>query len=93
MTTATKIGLGVGLTVIAVAVVAGIIFFLLRRRQQNKRVPAGGKHWKISEPMPTNHGRAYAQDNHSYETGLSELEMKSRRYEDMVPRQKPRHMV
>jgi hypothetical protein len=40
-------------------------------------------------------GRAYANDHHhqQYETGLSELEMKSRRYEEMVPRQKPRHMV
>lgn len=98
MATATKIGLGVGLTAVGAALVGGVAWFLLRRRAGNSRQnggPGQGKHWKISDPMPAHSGRAYAsQDyNPSYETGLSELEMKSRRYEDMVPRAKPRHMV
>jgi len=65
----------------------------LLRRRQNKRNTAATKNWKISEPMPVS-GRAYGHDySNSYETGLSDLEMKSRRYEDMLPRQVPRQMV
>ncbi|KAK0616525.1 hypothetical protein B0T14DRAFT_523326 [Immersiella caudata] len=66
---------------------------LLRRRQNKHDIGAATKNWKISEPMPVS-GRAYGHDySNSYETGLSELEMKSRRYEDMLPRQVPRQMV
>lgn len=66
---------------------------MLRRRQNNRNITIQTKDWKISEPMPVS-GRAYGHDySNSYETGLSELEMKSRRYEDMLPRQVPRQMV
>jgi len=47
---------------------------------------------KISDSSPGG-GRGFGGNDQHYETGLSELEMKSRRYEDMIPRQQPRHMV
>lgn len=46
---------------------------------------------KISEPMPGS-GRSYAEAYHSPrypDEPASELEMRSRRYEDMVPRVAP----
>lgn len=94
MTTATKIGVGVGVTAAIAALIGAAVFFILRRRQQSRNI-GGAKHWKISEPMPSPSSRHYENDDfgQSYETGLSDLEMKSRRYEDMVPRQKPRQMV
>ncbi|KAK1825597.1 hypothetical protein QBC39DRAFT_74167 [Podospora conica] len=94
MTTATKIGVGVGVTAAIAALIGAGVFFILRRRQQSRNI-GGAKHWKISEPMPSPSSRHYENDDfgQSYETGLSDLEMKSRRYEDMVPRQKPRQMV
>ena len=94
MTTSAKIGVGVGVTAAIAALLGAGVFFLLRRRQNSRNIP-GPKHWKISEPMPSPMSRHYNNDEfgQSYETGLSDLEMKSRRYEDMVPRQKPRQMV
>ena len=95
MTTAAKIGVGVGVTAAIAALIGAGVFFLLRRRQNSRNI-GGAKHWKISEPMPSPSQRHYDNNDdfgHSYETGLSDLEMKSRRYEDMVPRQKPRQMV
>jgi len=95
MTTSAKIGVGVGVTAAIAALIGAAVFFFLRRRQHSRNI-GGAKHWKISEPMPSPSQRHYDNNDdfgHSYETGLSDLEMKSRRYEDMVPRQKPRQMV
>jgi len=83
----------------AVVLIAGGIWACLRHRQ-NKRDHNGfiKQHFQISDPLPGS-GRSYASDQHDYETGLSELEMKSRRYEDMIPRaaqqpaQQPLQMV
>lgn len=92
LTTAAKAGIGIGATA-AVAALAGLAFWLVILQRRNKRANGfSSKHMiKISDPAPGG-GRSFAGDHH-YETGLSELEMKSRRYEDMIPRQQPRHMV
>ncbi|KAM7223057.1 hypothetical protein V8F06_001613 [Rhypophila decipiens] len=89
---AAKAGIGIGAGAAAVAIL-GLVAWILARQRRSKRANGfSSKHMiKISDPAPGG-GRAFAGDNH-YETGLSELEMKSRRYEDMVPRQQPRHMV
>ncbi|KAM7184970.1 hypothetical protein V8F33_012673 [Rhypophila sp. PSN 637] len=89
---AAKAGIGIGAGAAAVAIF-GLVAWVLARQRRSKRANGfSSKHMiKISDPAPGG-GRAFAGDNH-YETGLSELEMKSRRYEDMVPRQQPRHMV
>lgn len=93
LSTATKIGIGVGCVAAAAALIGVAICALLRRRQNKRDIGAATKSWKISEPMPVS-GPAYGHDySNSYETGLSDLEMKSRRYEDMLPRQVPRQMV
>ncbi|CAK7268707.1 hypothetical protein SEPCBS119000_003198 [Sporothrix epigloea] len=47
---------------------------------------------QISDPMP-GAGRVYASDDQGHFEPPSELEMKSRRYEEMVPRHVPRNMV
>jgi hypothetical protein len=47
--------------------------------------------FKISQPMPSDE-HAYTHNNNS-EYDIGDLEMKSRRYEDMLPREEPRQMV
>jgi len=43
--------------------------------------------------MPSDE-HAYTHNNNSdYDIGSGDLEMKSRRYEDMLPREEPRQMV
>lgn len=51
--------------------------------------------YKISQPMPNSeHAYTYNNNNSEYDIGAgSELESKSRRYEDMLPREEPRQMV
>ncbi|KAK0732980.1 hypothetical protein B0T26DRAFT_2343 [Lasiosphaeria miniovina] len=106
LTTPAKIGIGVGavLGVAALSVLA--VYAILRRRQKRRqqqlpqlqqRKPGNASlhsQIKISDPLPGS-GRSYAHDPHyqHHENGAGELEMKSHRYEDMLPRQKPRHMV
>ncbi|KAM7205396.1 hypothetical protein V8F20_003165 [Naviculisporaceae sp. PSN 640] len=92
LTTGAKAGIAIG-AVAGVAALAGLGFWFFIHQRRNKRANGfSSKHMiKISDPAPGG-GRTFAGDHH-YETGLSELEMKSRRYEDMIPRQQPRHMV
>lgn len=77
---------------------------IIRRRHMKaheKRTTAYIQQLKISEPMPGS-GRDYAESNNSKGYGYgspsrplypredsNELEMRSRRYEDMVPRVAP----
>lgn len=71
------------------AVVAAIVAFTIGRKHKAKNGDRDHSHsYKISDPMPGS-GRVFAEDHDN----LSELEMKSRRYEDMVPRNVPRNMV
>ncbi|CAK7217713.1 hypothetical protein SCUCBS95973_003238 [Sporothrix curviconia] len=92
LTAGAKAGIGIGAAVGVVAVIAAIVAFVITRkhRRRDNRSPSRAR-LQISEPMP-GAGRAYASDDRS-RFEQSELEMKSRRYEDMVPRHVPRNMV
>ncbi|KAJ3511007.1 hypothetical protein NM208_g15471 [Fusarium decemcellulare] len=86
-----QIGIGIGVTV-GILALLGIAFCFWRRRNQRNNLPRGNA--AISHPMPGG-GRNYASadqgsigEKHGYD-----LEMMSHRYEDMLPRQKPRTMV
>ncbi|EFX03234.1 cfem domain containing protein [Grosmannia clavigera kw1407] len=81
-----KAGIGIGAAVAVVAVIGAIAAFMLSRKQRNRDHTGA---YKISDPTP-GPGRNFAED---HDSGMSELELKSRRYEDMVPRQVPRNMV
>ena len=75
-----------------VALVALAVCIFVARRHKTK--PGQEKSLKISEPLPGS-GRTYANDHHhqQFKAGTTDLETKSRRYEDMLPRQSPRTMV
>ncbi|KAL2126276.1 hypothetical protein VTI74DRAFT_1271 [Chaetomium olivicolor] len=87
---AAKIGIGVGCGAAVIAILALVACIFLRKRRARELPPAGIDRYKISQPMPSDE-HAYTHNNNSeYDIGgLSELEMKSRRYEDMLPRQQP----
>ncbi|GKT60835.1 hypothetical protein ColTof4_00952 [Colletotrichum tofieldiae] len=81
-----KIGIGVGAGVGVLAIALALWLLIRRPRNQSRSM-------QISGPMPGS-GRDYTggiigikEKNHS------ELEMRSRRYEDMVPRQSPRRLI
>ncbi|PNH43740.1 hypothetical protein VD0004_g3813 [Verticillium dahliae] len=81
----TKIGIAVGAGVGGLGILLAV--FLILRRRPSKRA------LQISDPMPGS-GRDYSGGiQYISEKNHSELEMNSRRYEDMVPRQTPRHMI
>ncbi|KAJ9156038.1 hypothetical protein NKR23_g1498 [Pleurostoma richardsiae] len=92
LTTTAKIGIGIGAAVGAVIAVILAVFLCLRRR----RAPLPrSRLMQISDPLPGS-GRNYGdggRHNADYKGGMSELELRSRPYEEMVPRQKPRQMV
>lgn len=54
----------------------------------------GKTHLQISDPLQGS-GRTFATDHQwaDYEVQQNELESRSRRYEDMLPRQSPKNMV
>ncbi|KAF4808133.1 GPI-anchored CFEM domain protein [Colletotrichum siamense] len=79
-----KIGIGVGAGVGVLAI--ALALYLLVRRPQNRT-----RSMQISGPMPGS-GRDYGIVGMTGKN-YSELEMRSRRYEDMVPRQSPRRMI
>jgi len=88
-----KIGVGIGAAAGGIALIALVACILITRRHKRKADRPG--HYQISDPLPGS-GRSYANDHHHKQyqpASKSELESKSRRYEDMVPRQKPRTMV
>ncbi|KAL2149043.1 hypothetical protein VTH82DRAFT_1729 [Thermothelomyces myriococcoides] len=89
ISSAGKIGIGVGVAAAVIALAAVAACLMLRRRQ----APAPPK-FKISHPMPSNE-YGYTSNNRTsdYDIGSNELEMKSQRYEDMLPRTEPRQMV
>ncbi|KAK2738055.1 hypothetical protein CKAH01_07433 [Colletotrichum kahawae] len=79
-----KIGIGVGAGVGVLAI--ALALYLLVRRPQNRT-----RSMQISGPM-LGSGRDYGIVGITGKN-YSELEMRSRRYEDMVPRQSPRRMI
>jgi hypothetical protein len=90
---AAKIGIGVGVGAVVIAAAAGVACLMLRKRRESQGPPPGIDRFKISHPMPSDE-HAYTHNNNSeYDIGGGDLEMKSRRYEDMLPREEPRQMV
>lgn len=95
-----KAGIGIGAAAAVAGVIAAVVFCTVRRRQRRAvQSTSYLKQLQISDPMPGS-GRSYAGDSaHSpgqrsqFEMGLTELESRSRRYEDMLPREKPRYVV
>ncbi|KLU83725.1 hypothetical protein MAPG_02776 [Magnaporthiopsis poae ATCC 64411] len=92
---ATVAGIAIGSSAIGIALIGVLVCVFLHKR--NKRRPAAdGNDYglNISQPMPGS-GRSYAGDHHNekYEMSSSLDDFKSRRYEDMLPRQTPRTMV
>ncbi|KAM5352170.1 hypothetical protein ACJ41O_004893 [Fusarium nematophilum] len=88
-----QIGIGIGVAAGVLALIGiALCFFLRRRRNQQHNLPRGNV--AISQPMPGG-GRTYASGDHGSigEKHGYDIEMMSHRYEDMVPRTKPRTMV
>ncbi|KAL8349971.1 hypothetical protein RB601_001492 [Gaeumannomyces tritici] len=95
LSSATVAGIAIGSSAIGIALIGVLVCVFLHKRN-NRRAAAEGNdiHLNISQPMPGS-GRTYAGDHHNekYETNSSLDDFKSRRYEDMLPRQTPRTMV
>lgn len=89
-----KIGIAVGGAVAALGLIGVLVCVFLHRRNQRQDNDQL-RRLKISEPMP-GAGRTYAGDHFhdKYQSSSpSDIDFKSRRYEDMLPRQMPRNMV
>ncbi|KAF6795874.1 hypothetical protein CSOJ01_13343 [Colletotrichum sojae] len=85
-----KAGIGVAAGVGVLAI--GLALYLLIRRPKNR-----ARSMQISGPMPGS-GRDYSGGYSGSMIGMtsknySELEMRSRRYEEMIPRQSPRRVM
>ncbi|KAL8388259.1 hypothetical protein RB595_009353 [Gaeumannomyces hyphopodioides] len=95
LSSATVAGIAIGSSAIGIALIGVLVCVFLHKRN-NRRAAAEGNdiHLNISQPMPGS-GRTYAGDHHNekYEANSSLDDFKSRRYEDMLPRQTPRTMV
>ena len=92
LTRAAKVGIGVGACAAFLAFLGLAGFFYFRSRRAPEE-PATNLRYKISGPMPNaEHQQTYNIRNSEYDIG-NELEANSRRYEDMLPREKPREMV
>ncbi|KEZ40602.1 hypothetical protein SAPIO_CDS8517 [Scedosporium apiospermum] len=91
---AAKAGIGVSVGVVGLSVILLAVLLLLRRRRAKNGRRLNSSGYSISGPMPGS-GRDYA-DSHSdfgKEHNGSELEMTSRRYEDMLPRAQPASVI
>ncbi|KAI6359781.1 hypothetical protein MCOR25_006953 [Pyricularia grisea] len=89
-----RIGIAAGGAVAALGLIGVLVCVFLHRRNQ-RRDNDQTRRLKISEPMP-GAGRTYAGDHFhdKYQSNSpSDVDFKSRRYEDMLPRQTPRNMV
>lgn len=77
------------------ALLAVGVFFIMRNRRAKQLPPSMSTRYKISQPMPnSDYSQTYSHNNSEYDIGGgNELESKSRRYEDMLPREEPRQMV
>jgi hypothetical protein len=91
LSTTAKIGIGAGVGggALLLIIIAAIVLCRRKRskplgRQISNPLPGSGRYKHLTPPP-----RTYAFN----EKNTSELEMTSRRYEDMLPRQQPRQMV
>ncbi|KAF5020189.1 hypothetical protein F66182_7794 [Fusarium sp. NRRL 66182] len=95
MSSSAKAGVGVGVTlgVLALLGVAGFFFWKKRRSQQDD-LPRGNMA-AMSPPMSSGSRGYPSPDQGSFgeKHGGYDLEIMSNRYEDMLPREEPRHMV
>ncbi|KAK3486840.1 uncharacterized protein B0T23DRAFT_234645 [Neurospora hispaniola] len=93
-----KAGIGAGIGVGALVLLIAVALVLFRKRSTTK------DHIKIADPVagggnfgsdPYNHNNFSKVTSHGGMTMMSEneLELKTHRYEDMVPRAQPRNMV
>ncbi|KAF5962948.1 hypothetical protein FBULB1_13700 [Fusarium bulbicola] len=93
MSGAAKAGVGIGVT-IAILALLGIAGFFFRKKRQNHRDLPHGNMASMSPPMATRDRSYPLPDQGSIgEKNGYDLELMSHRYEDMLPREEPRHMV
>lgn len=89
---AAKAGVGIGVT-ISILALLGIAGFLWKKRQNQRDLPRGNMA-SMSPPMATRDRSYPLPDQGSIgEKNGYDLELMSHRYEDMLPREEPRHMV
>ncbi|KAF5551465.1 hypothetical protein FMEXI_3309 [Fusarium mexicanum] len=92
MSGAAKAGVGIGVT-IAILALLGIAGFFWKKRQNQRDLPHGNMA-SMSPPMATRDRSYPLPDQGSIgEKNGYDLELMSHRYEDMLPREEPRHMV
>ncbi|KAF5635147.1 hypothetical protein F52700_5538 [Fusarium sp. NRRL 52700] len=92
MSGAAKAGVGIGVT-IGILALLGIAGFLWKKRQNQRDLPRGNMA-SMSPPMATRDRSYPLPDQRSIgEKNGYDLELMSHRYEDMLPREEPRHMV
>ncbi|OBS28872.1 hypothetical protein FPOA_02807 [Fusarium poae] len=88
-----KAGVGIGVTIGVLALLGMAGFFFWKKRQNQQNLPRGNMD-DMSPPMATRDRSYPAPDQGSIgEKHGYDLELMSHRYEDMLPREEPRHMV
>lgn len=93
MSGATKAGVGIGVTIGILALIGIAGFFFWKKRQNQRDLPRGNMA-SMSPPMATRDRSYPLPDQGSIgEKNGYDLEIMSHRYEDMLPREEPRHMV
>ncbi|PNP74875.1 hypothetical protein FNYG_11791 [Fusarium nygamai] len=93
MSGAAKAGVGIGV-IIGILALLGIAGFFFWKKRQNQRGLPRGNMASMSPPMATRDRSYPLPDQGSIgEKNGYDLELMSHRYEDMLPREEPRHMV
>ncbi|KAF4342706.1 hypothetical protein FBEOM_3366 [Fusarium beomiforme] len=93
MSGAAKAGVGIGVTIGILALLGIVGFFFWKKRQNQQTLPRGNMA-SMSPPMATRDRSYPLPDQGSIgEKNGYDLELMSHRYEDMLPREEPRHMV
>ncbi|KAF5682827.1 hypothetical protein FDENT_7480 [Fusarium denticulatum] len=93
MSGAAKAGVGIGVTIGILALLGIVGFFFWKKRQNQRDLPRGNMA-SMSPPMATRDRSYPLPDQGSIgEKNGYDLELMSHRYEDMLPREEPRHMV
>lgn len=84
------IGIGVGVGAAGLAAIGVLIWFLLRKRSKKDSRPF----IEISKPMPADGAGDYTGRRDPFAEKRGDVfEMRTNRYEDMMPRQEPRTAV
>ncbi|KAL4725103.1 hypothetical protein ACLX1H_007249 [Fusarium chlamydosporum] len=93
MSSGAKAGVGIGVTIGILALLGIAGFFFWKKRQNQQSLPRGNMD-DMSPPMAARDRSYPAPDQGSIgEKHGYDLELMSHRYEDMLPREEPRHMV